>query len=38
MHNADHMAVDKINQGIQGFAADQRKLEEQLGALAAEGK
>lgn len=38
LHNADQMAVDKVNQGIQGFAADQRKLEEQLAALAEKGK
>jgi transaldolase len=32
-HNADQMAVDKLKEGIDGFAADQRKLETMIGAL-----
>jgi len=36
LHGADQMAVDKLKQGIEGFAADQKKLEEQLAKLAAE--
>ncbi|KAI8469447.1 MAG: transaldolase [Monoraphidium minutum] len=35
MHGADAMAVDKLAEGIKGFAADQDKLEAQLAALAA---
>lgn len=35
LHGADQMAVDKLKQGIEGFAADQDKLEAQLAALAA---
>lgn len=38
LHGADQMAVDKLKQGIEGFAADQKKLEEQLAKLAAEMK
>jgi transaldolase len=34
LHGADEMAVDKLKQGIDGFAADQKKLEEQLAKLA----
>lgn len=34
-HGADQMAVDKLAEGIAGFAADQEKLEAQLAALAA---
>ena len=36
MHTADQMAVDKLRDGIEGFAADQRKLEELLATMAAE--
>ncbi|GBG00452.1 transaldolase [Raphidocelis subcapitata] len=35
LHGGDPMAVDKLAQGIEGFAADQEKLEAQLAALAA---
>lgn len=35
LHGADDMAVVKLKQGIDGFAADQAKLEAQLSALAA---
>lgn len=35
MHNADQMAVDKLAQGVEGFAVDQRKLEELLAKAAA---
>nr|QKY15000.1 transaldolase (TALC) [Polytomella parva] len=28
LHNADQMAVDKLKEGINGFSADQKKLEE----------
>lgn len=34
LHGADRMAVEKLAQGIEGFAADQVKLEAQLAALA----
>lgn len=34
LHNADQMAVDKLKQGIDSFASDQRKLEELLAKLA----
>jgi transaldolase len=33
LHSADEMAVDKLKQGIDGFAGDQKKLEEQLAKL-----
>lgn len=33
LHEADQMAVDKLAQGIEGFAADQQNLEKQLAAL-----
>jgi transaldolase len=35
LHGGDHMAVDKLAEGIKGFASDQRKLEVQLAELAA---
>lgn len=35
LHGSDEMAVEKLREGIEGFAADQRKLEEQLARLAA---
>ncbi|KAG2501829.1 hypothetical protein HYH03_000328 [Edaphochlamys debaryana] len=34
LHGADQMAVDKLKQGIDGFAADQKKLEELLASIA----
>lgn len=34
LHNADQMAVDKLKQGIDSFAADQKKLEELIAVLA----
>jgi transaldolase len=34
LHGSDEMAVEKLAQGIQGFAADQDKLELQLAKLA----
>lgn len=34
LHGTDQMAVDKLKQGIDSFAADQKKLEEQLAKLA----
>lgn len=34
LHGADQMAVDKLKQGIEGFATDQKKLEAQLAGLA----
>lgn len=37
LHDADLMAVEKLEQGILGFAADQKKLEAQIAKLAAEG-
>lgn len=33
LHDADEMAVDKLKQGIESFAADQDKLEQQLAQL-----
>jgi transaldolase len=36
LHGADEMAVEKLAQGIEGFAADQAKLEELLARLDAE--
>jgi transaldolase len=38
LHGQDQMAVDKLKEGIEGFAADQRKLEDMLGKAAAAGK
>lgn len=38
MHNQDQMAVDKLAQGIEGFSADQRKLEQMLAQAAADMK
>lgn len=35
LHGSDEMAVEKLKQGIDSFAADQKKLEEQLAQLAA---
>lgn len=35
LHGADQMAVDKLKQGIEGFAADQTKLEAMIAELAA---
>lgn len=35
LHDADQMAVDKLKQGIDSFAADQQKLEDLLAKLAA---
>lgn len=37
LHEADEMAVDKLAQGIENFAADQRLLEAQLAKLAGGG-
>jgi len=34
LHSADAMAVEKLGQGVESFAADQRKLEELLAKLA----
>lgn len=36
LHGADQMAVDKLAGGIEGFAADQRKLEDLLATMAAD--
>lgn len=36
LHGADEMAVEKLKQGIDGFAADQRKLEEILAKAASD--
>lgn len=36
LHNQDPMAVEKLAQGIESFAADQRKLEAQIAQLAKE--
>ncbi|KAK9819953.1 hypothetical protein WJX72_004354 [[Myrmecia] bisecta] len=33
MHGSEQMAVDKLKEGIDGFAKDQRKLEEMLAAI-----
>lgn len=33
LHDADEMAVEKLKQGIDSFAADQDKLEQQLAKL-----
>jgi transaldolase len=38
MHGGDQMAVDKLKEGIDNFAADQRKLEDMIGKLKDEGK
>jgi transaldolase len=34
LHSGDKMAAEKLPQGIQGFSADQDKLEQQLARLA----
>ncbi|KXZ44207.1 hypothetical protein GPECTOR_71g568 [Gonium pectorale] len=34
LHGADQMAVDKLKQGIDGFAADQKRLEDLLASIA----
>ncbi|KAG2448953.1 hypothetical protein HYH02_005708 [Chlamydomonas schloesseri] len=34
LHGADQMAVEKLDQGIKGFVADQKKLEELLASIA----
>eukprot|EP00898_Chlorokybus_atmophyticus_P000593 jgi/Chlat1/1534/Chrsp122S01804 len=36
MHGGDQMAVEKLDEGIKGFAKDQEKLEEFLASLAAQ--
>lgn len=37
LHGEDQMAVDKLKEGIEGFAKDQRKLEEIIGELEKQG-
>ncbi|KAL3150277.1 hypothetical protein ABBQ32_000127 [Trebouxia sp. C0010 RCD-2024] len=37
IHGEDQMAVDKLKEGIEGFAKDQRKLEEIIGELEKQG-
>lgn len=37
MHEDDQMAVDKLKEGIQGFAKDQESLEKLIGELKDQG-